>query len=224
MSARIALIAGANGLVGGECLRRLLEHPDYGRVIALLRRPLSVTNARLEQRIVDFDRLDFDPTPGADVFCALGTTIHKAGSQAAFRAVDYGYVKALAERTAAAGAGQFVLVSAVDANPRSGNFYLRVKGEIEESVSALPFASVHCFRPSFLLGEREEQRFGERIGTTLARSVAFALVGRLRRYRPIAAATVGAAMVRAAASARLGTHIYHYDEIRALTGTPEPRA
>src|SRR5262249_5498369 len=213
-----ALVIGATGLVGGHCLDLLLSSP-YQNVIALTRRPLGREHPKLTATVVDFDKLeDMEPLPPADIFCALGSTIAKAGSQHAFLKVDYEYPRIIAERAAAAGGGQFLLVSSVGADPKSSNFYLRVKAEVEKAVSGRPFESVHIFRPSFLIGSRPEIRLGEVLGGTATRLVQFAMLGKLRKYRPIEASTVARAMVNAALETRPGCHIYQYDEILALAG------
>jgi uncharacterized protein YbjT (DUF2867 family) len=217
MAQDTALIVGATGLVGGYCLKALLESEDYRSVIALTRRPLGEQHPRLVPMLVDFDKLEeIDPFPTADVFCALGTTIKRAGSQHAFLKVDFEYAKNVAERSAAAGAKQFVLVSSVGADPKSSNFYLRVKAELEKAIGALPFESVHFFRPSVLIGKRTQKRLGESVGAAIARALQFALVGKLRKYRPMPAETLAAAMLAAARQARPGRHIYHYDDILSL--------
>jgi uncharacterized protein YbjT (DUF2867 family) len=131
MAQDTALIVGATGLVGGYCLKALLDGEDYRSVIALTRRPLDVQHPRLVPMIVDFEKLDeIDPFPAADVFCALGTTIERAGSQHAFLKVDFEYGKNVAERSAAATgrhhadqAAAAVAVARIDAgfnNHRSG--------------------------------------------------------------------------------------------------------
>ena len=149
MPSRTALIAGATGLVGSLCLKQMLADPAYDQVIAISRRPVP-ESPKLTQKIVDFDKLgQLTSIADDDAFCALGTTIRKAGSQEAFRKIDVGYSKAFAELALAAGARQFALVSSVGANPRSTNFYLRTKGEIEDAVKALPFTSVHIFQRAF---------------------------------------------------------------------------
>lgn len=212
-----ALLAGATGLVGGHCLRLLLEQGYHARVVALVRRRLDLTHPRLEQRVVDFERLEGEePIAAADVFCALGTTLHKAGSQEAFRKVDHSYAKAVAELAVKGGGERFVLVSSVGADPGAGSFYLRVKGELERDVNAMPFEAVHALRPSFLLGDRGERRVGEAIGVALARGVRGALLGGLRKYRPIEASVVAAAMIGAARRGAPGRHVHHFDEIHAL--------
>ncbi len=216
-----ALLVGATGLVGSHCLDDLLESGAYERVIAFTRRPLGREHPRLIETIVDFSKLaEIEPFPVADVFCTLGTTIGQAGSQHAFLKVDFEYPSIIAERSAAAGAKQFMLVSSVGADPKSSNFYLRVKAELEKSVSSRSFESVHIFRPSGLIGSRAELRVAELLGVTAVRAAQFAMVGKWRKYRPIAASTVASAMVNAARQGKPGRHIYHYDEIVALAASP----
>jgi len=212
-----ALVVGATGLVGSHCLKTLLDSGIYERVVAFSRRPLGQQHPRLVETIVDFDKLDeLEPFPIADVFCALGTTIAKAGSQADFLKVDFEYPRIIAERSAAAGATQFLLVSSVGADPQSSNFYLRVKAQLEKAVTGLSFECVHIFRPSFLIGKRTEFRLADALAGPAMRAVQFALVGKFRKYRPIAASTVAAAMTVAAREAKPGRHIYHYDDIVSL--------
>jgi uncharacterized protein YbjT (DUF2867 family) len=217
MGQRSALIAGATGLIGSSCLRGLLGCLEYEHVIAVVRRPSLPKHPRLIERVIDFDKLStLEISRVDDVFCALGTTIKKAGSQPAFRKVDLEYPAALAAWAVANGARQFLTVSSVGANASSSNFYLRVKGEMEAAVVAQPFSSVHIFRPSILIGARPEQRFAETMGIKAAQLFEFALVG-LRKYRPIEARTVAAAMLVAAKMAEPGVHVYHYDEIKHLS-------
>jgi uncharacterized protein YbjT (DUF2867 family) len=219
---RTALIAGATGLVGGSCLQRLLADGKYSRVIAIVRRPLAVAHPKLESRVIDFEQIGtLEPTAIDDVFCALGTTIKKAGSQEAFRKVDFEYPKALAEYAKRCGALRIALVSSVGADASSSNFYLRVKGETEAAIEWLGFGSTNIFRPSLLMGARPEQRIGEQIAIPVMKAVQFLLIGGLRRYRPIHADTVAAAMVAAVKLGRPGTHIYYFDEINSLVRPPQ---
>ena len=215
---RTALVAGGSGLVGGHVLRQLLEDPDYDRVTALTRRPLALTHKKLVQRVVDFDRLaevgDFPRVH--DVFCCLGTTIKQAGSQEAFRKVDLAYVVELGRMAVRHRASQFLVVTAVGADPRSRVFYNRVKGEAEEAVRRLQFDAIQIFRPSLLLGFRPQSRPAESIARVLSPLVAWAFLGPLARYRPIKAATVARAMVRIAREAPRGAHVYESDAIRRL--------
>ena len=214
---RIALIAGASGLVGGHLLHLLLADAAYARVITLARRQLDARHAKLDQRVLDLGALDAvaDPPHVDDAFCCIGTTIKKAGSQDAFRRVDYDYVLAFARAAQRAGARQFLLVTALGADPASRIFYSRVKGEIEQAVRELPFQGIQIFRPSFLMGERAEARLAERIGVPIARVLAPLLIGPLRRYRPIHAADVARAMLQVAKDAPRGPNVFQYDGIIA---------
>ena len=215
---RTALVAGASGLVGGHVTRLLLADPRYDRVTVLTRRELPLANKKLVQRVVDFDHLahvaDFPRVH--DVFCCLGTTIRQAGSEAEFRKVDYTYVMELARVALRHRAAQFLVVTAVGADPRSRVFYSRVKGELEDALRRLQFESMHIFRPSLLVGARARSRPAERIAMIVSPLVAWMLVGPLARYRPVPAATVARAMVRAAHPAQKGVHLYEGKGIRRL--------
>jgi len=217
--AATALIAGASGLVGSHCLARLLREPRYSRVVALVRRPLPGGDSKLEQQVIDFGRLGAagKAFPAADdVYCCLGTTMKRAGSRDAFRQVDFTYVVALAAQALQHGARQFLLVSALGADPRSAIFYNRVKGETEEAVARLPFEGRQIFRPSILAGARTEHRPGERAGLLVMRALSVALRGPLRKYRAIEADTVAAAMIEVARQAPPGVNIYESDAIDRL--------
>ena len=211
---RSVALAGATGLVGGEALRRFLADASFARVVAIVRRPLEGPLARdpkLEQQVVDFDKLEKRPPPlDVDaVVCALGTTIKVAGSQEAFRRVDYEYPLVLARLGLAAGARQFLLVSALGASARSPVFYNRVKGELEDAVRGLGYPSVTIVRPSLLLGDRQEVRPGEEIGKLFG----FLVPG---KYKPVAAGAVANALVTAAREGRPGVRVIESDEIRAM--------
>ena len=181
------------------------------------RRAMPLQHDKLEQRIMDLGALEAlsDLPRVDDVFCCLGTTIKQSGSQEAFRRVDHDYVVALAGAGLRAGATQFLLVSAIGADPASRMFYSRVKGEAEGAVRRLPYRGVQIFRPSLLLGERAEFRLGERIAALVAPLLSLALVGPLRRYRPVRAETVARAMVHIAKEAPRGSNVFEYDAIVA---------
>jgi uncharacterized protein YbjT (DUF2867 family) len=162
--------------------------------------------------VADFPRVH-------DVFCCLGTTMKDAGSPEAFRKVDFGFVSGLARAATRHRASQFLFVSAVRADPRARLFYSRVKGDVEEAVRRMPFDAVHIFRPSFLIGARANSRAAERVAVFLTPLIAWILVGRLRSFRPIRAATVARAMVQAARGAVRGVHVYEWDDMARL-GAP----
>jgi uncharacterized protein YbjT (DUF2867 family) len=212
---RTALVAGATGLVGGHCVEELLQEDSYSRVVALVRRPGLPVREKLEEYLIDFESLDDETRLPAvdDVFCCLGTTIKKAGTKEAFRRVDHDYVVFLARAALASGAKQFLLVSSIGANAESRIFYSSVKGDIEADISALPFRAVQIFRPSVLLGNRNEFRLGEKLAQIVSRALAFLFVGGLSKYRPIEAKTVARAMVKVARREPEGVHVYESDAI-----------
>jgi uncharacterized protein YbjT (DUF2867 family) len=201
---RKTLVVGATGLVGAEIVDGLVADTSVAEVRALVRRPLErwAPTVRLRELIADFDALDAHPDwfRVDQVFCALGTTIRKAGSREAFRRVDFDYPFAVARLAHAQGARHFLLVSAVGADARSRIFYSRVKGELEDAVRAVGYASVTIARPSVLVGARDEVRVGELVMKGLAPLFPAA-------WKPVQARQVAAALVRAARAERPGVEI-----------------
>lgn len=215
---KTALIAGASGLTGSFCLQLLLQNPAYKTVISLVRKPVPLTHEKLKQITVNFDCLEdhADAIAADDVFCCLGTTIKKAGSQANFRKVDYDYVVNTAKAALNNGAKRFLLVSAMGASAGSSIFYSRVKGETEDAIQQLAYDEVHIFRPSLLLGNRHEHRLGESMAMAAFKVIGFAMLGPLAKYKGIEAADVAKAMVAVAQSGKKGMHIYLSDEIQHI--------
>ncbi len=220
---RTALLVGATGLVGKDCLQLLLADDAWSQVTVLARRRIPSSHPKLVARLVDFDRLSqLSGFPRAtDVFCALGTTIATAGSRPEFHKVDFTYVVETARLALVSGARQFLLVSALGADPSSSVFYSRVKGEAEEAVRKLGFGALQVFRPSFLAGERAEKRPLESLGVAVFSALSFALVGPLRRYRPVKSAAVAAAMVRVARREPPGFNVYESQRIESLAAEGE---
>lgn len=212
---KTAVIAGATGMIGSELCRQLArDDSGFDRVVALTRRPLDFSLAKVVEQRADFGRLDvLDIGPVDTAFCTLGTTMKAAGSPEAFRLVDYDYAVAFARFARKAGARTFCLLTSVDASPKSSVFYLKVKGEVELAVEAVGFESLYTFRPSLLLGERRESRAGEKIAEAVAKVMQFALIGRLRKYRAISAEALAGGMIRMARHPVAGRHICHYDEM-----------
>jgi uncharacterized protein YbjT (DUF2867 family) len=206
---RDALIAGATGLIGRELFKLLLASHHYHRIHVLLRRQARDLQAdeRVSLHYVEYHKLTPMP-PVDDVFIALGTTIDVAGSKEAFRRVDYDAVLATARACLLRGAKRLVVVSALGASTRSMVFYNRVKGQMEEAVSKLPYESVTIVQPSLLLGDRaalgQPERAGEQWAAKLLKPV-MPLVP--RGVRPIAAEDVARAMLDAALKAEPGVHV-----------------
>ena len=221
MTSRTALLLGGTGLVGGHLLKQLIADRRYGRVTALVRRPLSGVDdseGRLDARVVDFDRLaeqgDFTAT---DVYCCLGTTMNS--SRETFRRVDHDYPVEVARLARAAGAQRLAIVSAVGANAESRVSLLRVKGETERDIAALGYECVEIFQPATLLGDRAKPRSGQGVANTVGPVVARAMLGPLRRFRPVRSEDMAAAMIAALLRDEPGVHIRTYPEIMALAAT-----
>ncbi len=215
---RTAMLAGATGLTGQQLLKQLLADARYSQVHALVRRHVFAPHVKLVEHLVDFAALANSPTlPKVDdMFCCLGTTIKTAGSKAAFRTVDFDYVLKIARLAKKSGAQRFLVMSALGSNSKSGVFYSRVKGEMEEALQELGFAELHIFQPSLLVGNRAESRPGERFGIAAFQLISPLLFGPVRKYRAIEVTDVAQAMINAAWSQRSGTHIYLSDEIQKL--------
>ena len=197
---RTAALFGATGLVGGECLNLMLNGGHYGNINVIGRSKPARSDPRLAAHQVALDDVkalnDLTIGPVDDAFCGLGTTIAKAGSQEAFRRVDLGYVVNAARFAKQRGARHFLMVTAVGATPHSRVFYSRIKGEAEDAIANLGIESVSIFRPSLILGPRDESRLKERLAKSVAISLSFAMVGPLTKYRPIQAATIAAGNAR----------------------------
>lgn len=191
---RKVLLAGASGLVGGQLLRVLLADDGVAQVHALVRRPLTVTHPKLHVHCVDFKLLPALP-PADEAYLALGTTIKVAGSQAAFRAVDFDANRAVAEAARTAGVRRVGLVSAAGASAQSSVFYNRVKGELEDALKATDWSALVIAQPALLLGDRaslqQPARFGERLAMPFAKLLAPVLPG---AYRPVHAQQVALAL------------------------------
>jgi uncharacterized protein YbjT (DUF2867 family) len=168
--------------------------------------------------VVEFDNLEKYKAllRGHDLFCCLGTTIKVAGSEEAFRIVDFTYVFQAASLASMNGVEQLLLISSIGADKNSRAFYLRVKGEVEDAVSKLSFKSVQIFRPSLISGDRKGARPNEAIAVALMKLVSFALVGRLRRYRPIEAKTIAEAMLSVAKQQNVGVTVHESERIQIL--------
>jgi uncharacterized protein YbjT (DUF2867 family) len=224
-NAKVALVAGGSGLVGSRLLRVLASEPDYGRVLAISRRPLSFDHPRIANRVTRFDTLEQDlrAIRCDDAYCCLGSTRRAAGSEAAFRAVDHDLVLAFARLARAAGAQRFIVVSSVGADPASRNFYLRVKGETEDALAALQFPALHIMQPSLLLGSRREWRPAESAARLVMPLLNPLLVGRLAAWRAVDAGQVATAMLVAVRRGRRGVIRYGSPDI-ALLARPVPAA
>jgi uncharacterized protein YbjT (DUF2867 family) len=215
-----ATLVGATGLIGGYLLQQLLNDPYFDTARILIRRPIDITHPKLEKKIVDFndnDSLLVALSNSDVVFCSIGTTQKKVkGDKEAYRKIDFDIPLKLARFCKMTGCEKFILVSSVGANSKSNNFYIKLKGEVEDAVKAIGLSSVHIMKPSFLLGDRKEFRLGEAIGKPLMQIFSFAIP---TKFKAIQAKDVAKAMVAITKKNEDGVFIYEYDEIKKQSGT-----
>jgi uncharacterized protein YbjT (DUF2867 family) len=217
-----ATLIGATGLIGSHLLQLLLQDQYFETVRILVRRPFELTHSKLEKKIVDFNNMESYrlALEGSDViFCTVGTTQKKVkGNKEAYRKVDYDIPVHAAQLGKLCGCKTFILVSAIGANSKSSNFYLQLKGEVEDAVKAVGLQSVHIMQPSILLGKRNEFRLGERIGQFLMNVLSFLIPN---KYKPIKATTIATAMLNASKKQTSGCHIYSFKEIKMVNKEKE---
>ncbi|MEL6562700.1 MAG: NAD(P)H-binding protein [Bacteroidota bacterium] len=222
MGNKSALVIGATGLVGKELTKKLLSLDDYSEIRIISRNPTGFNDFRLKETLVDFNNLSdvkekFDVD---DVFCCIGTTMKKAGTEERFVQIDYEYPIQIAKYALESGQlKKFLIVTAVGANPESSIFYNQVKGELERDLQTLQLPGLYIFRPSLLLGERTEFRVWESVGKTFSAFLSFFLIGSEKKVWAIQSDQVAAAMVQIAQSGAEGVYFYEPSKIRFLART-----
>jgi uncharacterized protein YbjT (DUF2867 family) len=207
-------IAGATGLTGRLCLEALLAHPQVGSVTALGRRATGLAHPKLREVGLANGR-PAEPVAADAFICCLGTTIKKAGSQAAFVAIDRDLPLSLARALKEGGCEVAALVSAMGADSTSSIFYNRTKGETEEGLKALGLRSLTILRPSIIDGPRGESRPGERLALRAMNALSFLMQGPLAPYRPIHARHIAGALVRAVLATQPGVQTLLSNKIEA---------
>lgn len=215
------LLLGATGLIGRHCLTELLNESKVTEVVAPTRRNLSLKDKKLYNALVDFDRLDeyselFDVDA---IICCLGTTIKQAGSRRNFKKVDYQYCIDAAELGRTHNVKRFYLVSALGSSQNSPFFYSRVKGELEDHLKELQYQNLSIYRPSLLLGSREQNRMGEAFASKVFPALNPLMMGLLADYRAIPGKWVAKAMVHECVMSgdvinnQHKVNVYTYDDI-----------
>lgn len=193
------LIAGASGLVGGELLKILLNDSHFTKIVSIARRSLQIENPKLIEIQTPLEKVEAFILPASDIaFCCLGTTIKKAGSQENFKKVDHDYVLNFARAAKKAGVEKFIIVTAMGADANSAVFYNRVKGQVENDLKKMGFASLVILQPSLLLGDRSERRPLEKFFIQSAPVINKILIGPLAQYQAVPASKVAASMSHAA--------------------------
>ena len=189
-----SLVIGSTGLIGKKLIFELAKR-DL-EVIAIARRSISNLPENVSLLDINFDDfLENGSLPSCDhIYICLGTTIKKAGSQSEFKKVDFDYCVTFAKKAREVGATKISMISSVGASPFTNNFYLKIKGEVEEEIKKIDFQVINIFRPSLLLGHRDESRFLEKIGQNLSSFLNLFLIGSLRKYRSIKASNVAYCM------------------------------
>ena len=220
MSERTATLIGATSLVGGELLSLLLDDNYFRKVRILVRRPFTMNHPKLERKLVDFSDAD-SLLVGLDesdvVFCTIGTTMKKVGgNKEVYRKIDYDIPVNIARYCKIMNCKNYIVVSAVGADSGSRNFYLKLKGEVEDILKKVGIESTYIMRPSMLLGKRNEFRFGERVVIPLIKKIAFLLPS---KYKPIEAKDVAKAMLVAAKKHEKGLFVLEYKKMRRLART-----
>ena len=212
MESRTALVAGSTGLIGSQLLELLLAESSYTKVIALSRKPLSISHSKLENIVVEANDLKkHHELKADDVFCCLGTTIKQAKTKEAFSKVDFDYPLKLANILKANGASQYHLISALGADRSSSIFYNQVKGKVEEAIGAVGFDSFHIFRPSLLIGPRKESRAGEDAAKVFYKIFSFLIP---IKYKGIESIKVARAMISFAKENKHGKFIHESVELQ----------
>jgi|SRR6478735_6562533 len=211
------VVLGGSGLIGKELIRQLLKDPSFLIVRALVRTPLDIEHPKFLSQTTNFsDQEDFQEKlgTGAVVFCCIGTTMKNVqGDKLAYKRIDYDIAINAARFASEKNFKHFALVSAVSANPNSRNFYIKLKGKIEEDLKAIQFNSIHIFRPSVLLGDRKESRPTEVWIKKISRAISFLLPS---KYKPIQAKDVAAAMIAAVKKNKNGIRIYEFKQMMRL--------
>ena len=210
---KTAIVLGATGLVGSHLVEQLVQEDVIERVVAITRRPIEYTSPKVVNKVVEFEVLENyrDTFQGDMLFSCLGTTIKRAGSLDAQRKVDLDYQYQTAKLASENGVSHYLLVSSSGAKSSSGSPYFKMKGELEEKVALLPFERISIFQPSLLMGNRNEFRLGEKIGSWIM--PALCALPPLKRYRPIHGGDVAKKMIAVACSSGEKRELFQLDEL-----------
>ncbi|WP_121808321.1 oxidoreductase [Mucilaginibacter kameinonensis] len=217
--AKKAVIAGSSGLIGSHLLQILLEQAYYDEVLILVRKKLSLQHHKLTQLVIDFEQPETyqKELTGHALFCCLGSTKKKTPDLTIYRKIDHDYPLLMARLAKQNGIEQYHLVSSIGADINGVNFYTKTKGETEADISAVGVPAVHIYRPSFLVGDRQESRPMEKLVNGLMKVVNPLLFGSWKKYRSIAASTVATAMYQQSIKNAAGVFIYESDNIKQLS-------
>lgn len=217
MGGKTAAIIGATGMIGQYLIKNLLEDKEIDYVRLIVRRPIPKTHDKIEVKLVDFkDRESLHlALENVDMlFCAIGTTQKKVkGNNELYREIDFDIPVNAAQLCKETGCEKYIIVSAIGANAKSSNFYLKLKGEVEEALEKVGLKSLHIFQPSVLLGHRNEKRSGESILQNSMKFISPLLVGGWKKYRAVSGEKVAKAMIRVSKEDKTGVYRYTFDQL-----------
>lgn len=209
----IAIVVGATGLVGEELLNQLDNESNIGKVVAITRRPVKYKSKKIVNEVINFDELEkhSDIFRGDILFSCLGTTAKQAGSIKEQRKIDLEYQYKVAKISSENKVNHYILVSSSGANAKSRSPYFKMKGELENEVSLLPFKRISILRPSLLIGDREDFRLGETLTSWILHFLC--KLPFLKQYRPISGNDVAKKMVLVSLSTGNPKEIYRPNEL-----------
>jgi len=202
MKQKTAIILGGTGLTGSLLLNRLIADDSYGSIKLFSRKASGNTSPKIKEFIGDVLLLEHfkDDFTADEVFCCVGTTSSKTKDRTVYRAIDFGIPFAASKLARENNIPTFLVMSSMGANAKSKIFYSRTKGEMEQAVLDQDIPFTYILRPSLILGERNEKRFGESAGAVLLKLTNVFLIGSLKKYRAIDADCIAAAMIGLAKS------------------------
>lgn len=219
MTGRVAVIAGATGLVGNELLTVLLEQNAYKRIFLLTRHTVEAPDSCVKVVVGDFDKLATyakDFVPAHDYYCCLGTTTTEV-SREDFIKVDHDYVVSFGKIAASdEQCEHFLLLTSIGANPNSHLLYNRTKGRAEEDIKQLNIPSIHIFRPSLILGKRKRRRWNEEIFRAMSCFISFFMVGTRRRFMAIDSKEIAKAMYAVTKTPQPGAHLHSVNNMHEI--------
>ncbi|MHC8948732.1 NAD-dependent epimerase/dehydratase family protein [Sphingobacterium hungaricum] len=213
-----ALVLGASGMIGLQVVQQLLDNPTYHKVYAVSRKKIALEHPKLEQLLADFDSIDalIENLQVDHLYSCLGSTQKKTPDKADYYQIDHDYPVKVASILKDNGCQVIALVSSMGADEHSKNFYLRMKGETERDLIKVGIPSTLLFRPSLLIGERNENRLAEDIFSFLFKGINLLLWGPLKNYKSIQGKDVASAMIHASLKNPQGVHIYKTSTIKEL--------
>jgi uncharacterized protein YbjT (DUF2867 family) len=218
MKQRTAVIFGGTGLIGKALAEELCTSDRYEKIMVFTRKDAGFTGvAKIKNIIVDFDHSESfsGQIKGDDLYICLGTTIKKAGSVQKMEEIDRNLPVKLAKIANENGVKRLAIVSSIGADVSASNYYLRIKGEMEHNILEINFETIAIVRPSLLLGERDERRFGESVSKIIMKVFGLILFGSLKKYRAIKGRDVAKAMIRILFEEK-GKRIFESDQIQKI--------